>query len=119
MLAAEMLARLTADHPAATGDDLFALASILLMRAGSCRHAGLETYADVMEDEGRTILNAILANVPELTSAVAWLLNRLADEGDEWAAAALEQLVDALPAEQAAAVAADVAEVVREHKEEA
>lgn len=118
MLCAELMARMAANSAEATSFDRFILASVLLMRSGSCRTVpALETYADVMEEEGRCILNTLLANAPDFTPGVAWLLQSLADAGDEWAATALEQLVDALPADEAAAVAADVAEVMRDRKD--
>lgn len=117
MMCAELTARLAAASAEATRFDQFHLASILLMRSGSCRaFPDLQTYADVMEEEGRSILNDILENAPDFTPRVAWLLQRLADAGDDWAATALEQLIDALPADQAAEVAAEVANAEREHQ---
>ena len=90
------------------------------MRSGACRAAtGLQTYADVMEDEGRTILNQLLDSGEDVAAEVAWLLSGLADAGDEWAATALEQLVDSLPADVAASVAAKASEFPRTHFVEA
>jgi hypothetical protein len=117
MLGAEIHARIAAHNPEATGFDQFTLASILLLRSDSCRSVpALETYADAMEDEARGIVAALLDADREFVPSVAWMLSTLADAGNEWAAIALEQLIDALPADEAAAVAATVAEVERERE---
>lgn len=116
MLGAEVFARLAANNEAGTLFDCFMLASILLVRSAHCRTIpALETYSDVMEDEARALFNQILEADREYVAPMAHLLQEYANAGNEWAATALTQLIDALPADEAATVAATVAQAQREH----